>query len=72
MWNASTGKHFAAIEGHPYPSTCVRFNPAYMMMVTACHQVVSVFNLVFRHGSRFSQPPPSTFKAFWIPENPAN
>jgi len=47
MWNASTGAPSAVIEGEKSPSSCVRFNPAFMMMVTAHNNLVS--NLLCLH-----------------------
>lgn len=43
MWAADSGQKVAVLDGnHPGPTHCVKFNPKFMMMTTACTNVVSV------------------------------
>jgi len=39
IWNTETGQSICVLEGHPSPVTSVKFNPHFMTMVSACHQL---------------------------------
>ena len=40
MWAVSDGRIVAILDGgHPAASRCMKFNPRYMMMATACNNV---------------------------------
>ena len=42
MWAADSGQKVAVLDGnHPGPTHCVKFNPKFMTMTTACTNVVS-------------------------------
>lgn len=41
FWDKLTSKEVQILEGHPNPVTNVLFNPKYMMMASACSQLVS-------------------------------
>ena len=55
----------AALEGHPGPSRCVKFNPRLAMMASAGAELVSVasYRVFVFQGLR-----PSAFQAFWLPD----
>ena len=42
VWAADSGQKVAVLDGnHPGPTHCVKFNPKFMTMTTACTNVVS-------------------------------
>jgi WD40 repeat protein len=44
VWAADSGQKVAVLDGnHPGPTHCVKFNPKFMTMTTACTNVVSKF-----------------------------
>ena len=58
MWAADSGQKVTILDGnHPGPTQCVKFNPKFMTMTTACTNIVS-FKFIkgmklFMHGSGF-------------------
>ena len=43
VWASDSGHKVAVLEGnHPGPTKCVRFNPKYMMIGSACTNMVSI------------------------------
>ena len=43
VWNAESGYKVCVMNAdHPGPVHCVQFNPKYMMMATACTNMVSI------------------------------
>lgn len=43
VWAADSGHKVAVLDGnHPGPTHCVKFNPKFMMMTTACTNAVRV------------------------------
>jgi COMPASS component SWD2 len=40
VWSAETGKEVTVLDGgHPHPSSCIQFNPKYMMMASSCKSI---------------------------------
>lgn len=51
-----------ALDGHPGPSRCVKFNPRYNMMVSAGAELVGYCSYDFVDGSN------GIMQAFWLPD----
>jgi len=56
MWKIQNGKSLCALKGHSLPVTCVKFNPHYMMMASACQKLVSLYPCSFFFGAFFLNP----------------
>lgn len=47
MWGSDSGQKLTVLEGnHPGPIQCMGFNPKYMMLASACTNMVSTTQLL--------------------------
>ena len=56
VWAADSGQKVVVLDGnHPGPTHCVKFNPKFMTMTTACTNVVSkiIEDCLFYHLGQF-------------------
>lgn len=55
IWNAITGRKICVLKGnHPSPVSCVKFNPKFMMMASACTNVAFWLPTIFHNGTNSS------------------